>query len=129
LFNELNPSGTWSLRVRDEFVGDVGTINSASVSICTKAYTPMVATTVDLSAILVYPNPTKGDFCVVFTSKYSSGVTILVHDLLGRKVYEKEFPSATLFNETIQLGNIQAGIYLLTIIDGYNTTVKKVAIY
>mgnify|MGYP000154977067 FL=1 len=129
LFNELNPSGTWSLRVRDEFVGDVGTINSASVSICTKAYTPMAATTVDLSAVLVYPNPTKGDFCVVFTSKYSSGVTILVHDLLGRKVYEKEFPSAALFNETIQLGNIQAGIYLLTIIDGYNTTVKKVAIY
>lgn len=129
LFNELNPSGTWSLRVRDEFVGDVGTINSASVSICTKAYTPMAATTVDLSAVLVYPNPTKGDFCVVFTSKYSSGVTILVHDLLGRKVYEKEFSSAALFNETIQLGNIQAGIYLLTIIDGYNTTVKKVAIY
>lgn len=129
LFNELNPSGTWSLRVRDEFVGDIGTINSASVSICTKAYTPMAATTVDLSAVLVYPNPTKGDFCVVFTSKYSSGVTILVHDLLGRKVYEKEFPSAALFNETIQLGNIQAGIYLLTIIDGYNTTVKKVAIY
>jgi subtilisin-like proprotein convertase family protein len=129
LFNELNPSGTWSLRVRDEFVGDVGTINSASVSICTKAYTPMAATTVDLSAVLVYPNPTKGDFCVVFTSKYSSGVTILVHDLLGRKVYEKEFPSAALFNETIQLGNIQAGIYLLTIIDGYNTTVKKVAIF
>ena len=129
LFNELNPSGTWSLRVRDEFVGDVGTINSASVSICTKAYTPMAATTVDLSAVLVYPNPTKGDFCVVFTSKYSSGVTILVHDLLGRKVYEKEFLSAALFNETIQLGNIQAGIYLLTIIDGYNTTVKKVAIY
>jgi hypothetical protein len=44
-------------------------------------------------------------------------------------VYGKDFPSATLFNETVQLGNIQAGIYLLTIIDGYNTTVKKLAIY
>ncbi len=129
LFNELNPSGTWTLRIRDEFVGDVGTLNSASVSICTKAYTAMAATTLDLSNVLVYPNPTKGDFCVLFSSQYNSGVTILVHDLLGRKVYGKDFPSATLFNETVQLGNIQAGIYLLTIIDGYNTTVKKLAIY
>ena len=129
LFNELNPSGTWTLRIRDEFVGDVGTLNSASVSICTKAYTAMAATTLDLSNVLVYPNPTKGDFCVLFSSQYTSGVTILVHDLLGRKVYEKDFPSATLFNETVQLGNIQAGIYLLTIVDGYNTTVKKLAIY
>ena len=129
LFNELNPSGTWTLRIRDEFVGDVGTLNSASVSICTKAYTAMAATTLDLSNVLVYPNPTKGDFCVLFSSQYTSGVTILVHDLLGRKVYEKDFPSATLFNETVQLGNIQAGIYLLTIIDGYNTTIKKLAIY
>ncbi len=129
LFNELNPSGTWTLRIRDEFVGDVGTLNSASVSICTKAYTAMATTTLDLSNVLVYPNPTKGDFCVLFSSQYTSGVTILVHDLLGRKVYEKDFPSATLFNETVQLGNIQAGIYLLTIIDGYNTTIKKLAIY
>ena len=129
LFNELNPSGTWTLRIRDEFVGDVGTLNSASVSICTKAYTAMAASTLDLSNVLVYPNPTKGDFCVLFSSQYTSGVTILVHDLLGRKVYEKDFPSATLFNETVQLGNIQAGIYLLTIIDGYNTTIKKLAIY
>ena len=129
LFNELDPSGTWTLRIRDEFVGDVGTLNSASVTICTKAYTSMTPVAVDLSKVLVYPNPTKGDFCVLFSSQYTSGVTILVHDLLGRKVYEKDFPSATLFNETVQLGNIQAGLYLLTIIDSYNTTVKKLAIY
>ena len=129
LFNELNPSGTWTLRIRDEFVGDVGTLNSASVTICTKIYTPMILPAIDLSSILVYPNPTKGYFCVLFTSKDTSGVTILVHDILGKKVYEKEFPSAPLFNETIQLNTIEAGIYLLTIVDGYTTTIKKLVIY
>lgn len=129
LFNESNPSGTWSLRVRDEFMGDVGTLNSASVRICTKEYTSMTPIVLDLNSVLVYPNPTKGDFGVLFSSKYNSGVTILVHDLLGRKVYEKEFSSAPLFNETIQLVNIQTGIYLLTIKDGYDTTVKKLIIY
>lgn len=129
LFNEFNPSGTWNLRVRDEFVGDVGTLNSASVTICTKIYTSMTPTTVDFNNVLVYPNPTKGDFGVLFSSKFSSGVTISVHDIVGKKVYEKEFPSAPLFNETIQLNGIQSGIYFLTITDSYNTTVKKVVIY
>ena len=129
LFNDLNPSGIWTLRVRDELVGDVGILNSASVTICTKSYTPLAPIVVDFNDVMVYPNPTKGDFCVLFSSKYTSGVTILVHDLLGRKVYEKEFPSSAIFNEMIQLNAMQSGIYLLTIIDGYNTTVKKIAIY
>lgn len=129
LFNESNPSGIWSLRLRDEFVGDVGKLNSASVSICTKSYTSMAPITVDLSSVLVYPNPSKGDFGLLFSSQNTSGVLILVHDLLGRKVFEKEFPSAPLFNETVQLSNIQAGVYLLTIIDGNNSTVKKLVLY
>jgi subtilisin-like proprotein convertase family protein len=129
LFNELDPSGTWTLRIRDAFVGDVGTLNSASVTICTKVYTSMAPTTVDLSDVLIYPNPNQGEFNVIFFSEFTSGVTILVHDLLGRKVYEKGFPSAPLFNEPIQLNTIQAGIYLLTIIDGNTTTVKKLVIH
>ena len=129
LFNELDPSGTWTLRIRDGFVGDVGTLNSASVTICAKAYTSMAPTTVDLSNVLIYPNPNQGEFNAIFFSEFTSGVTILVHDLLGRKVYEKGFPSAPLFNEPIQLNTIQVGIYLLTIIDGNTTTVKKLVIY
>jgi hypothetical protein len=89
----------------------------------------MAPITVDLSSVLVYPNPSKGDFGLLFSSQNTSGVLILVHDLLGRKVFEKEFPSAPLFNETVQLSNIQAGVYLLTIIDGNNSTVKKLVLY
>jgi len=129
LFNELNPTGTWNLRVRDEFAGDVGTLNSASVTICTKTYTSITPTMIDYNSVMVYPNPTNGDFGVLFSSKFSSGVTIQLHDIAGKKVYEKEFPSAPLFNETIQLNGIQSGIYLLTITDSYNTSVKKVVIY
>jgi hypothetical protein len=47
---------------------------------------------------------------------------------LGKKIYEKGFPSASLFNEAIHLELVQAGMYLLTVIDGPTTTVKKIII-
>lgn len=129
LFNELNPAGSWSLRVRDEFAGDSGTVNSAAVTICSKKFTPIASTNLDLTEVMVYPNPTDGDFAVLFSSKFNSGVTIIIHDLLGKKIYQKEFQSAPLFNETIQLNFLQAGMYLVTIIDGYDVTYKKLLKY
>jgi subtilisin-like proprotein convertase family protein len=128
IFNEMDPSGIWTLRVRDQIAGDIGTINSASLTICSKAYTSIAPLVVDLSAVLVYPNPSKDDFLVLFSSKYTSGVTIVVHDLLGKKVYHKYFPSAPLFNELVALENVQSGVYFVTIVDGPNQTVKKIVI-
>jgi hypothetical protein len=128
IFNETNPTGTWVFRARDRITGDIGKVNSASVTICTKEYTPINEVAVDLKEVLVYPNPTKGEFSVLFSSKFTSGVTILVHDLLGRKIYENNFPSTPLFNKTIQLSGVLAGIYLLKIIDSEKITVKKITI-
>jgi subtilisin-like proprotein convertase family protein len=127
-FNEWNPSGNWTLRVRDAIAGDAGSINSATISICTKSFTPMALSPIDLTKVMVYPNPNQGDFVVLFSSQFNAGVTIIVHDLLGKKIYEKGFPSAPLFNEAIHLESVQAGMYLLTVIDGPTTTVKKIII-
>lgn len=49
--------------------------------------------------------------------------------VLEKKVFEKEFSSAPLFNETIQLNYLQAGMYFLTIIDSYNVSYKKLLKY
>jgi hypothetical protein len=76
----------------------------------------------------MYPNPNKGVFNIQFTSQSRNGVKVLVHDLLGRKLFEKEYENKGKFNENIQLKNIQAGIYLLTVIDGERKEVKKIVI-
>lgn len=129
LFNELNPSGIWSLRVRDEFAGDNGTLDAAAVTICTKKFTPIAPLQINLSEVMIYPNPTQGDFVILFSSIFNSGVTITVHDIMGKKVYEKIFPSSPLFNEFIQLNSLQSGVYFVTVIDSYTTTVKKIIKY
>ena len=51
-----------------------------------------------------------------------------VHDLLGRKLFEKEYKNESVFNKNIQLHNVQAGVYLLTVIDGDRKEIKKLVI-
>jgi subtilisin-like proprotein convertase family protein len=128
VLNDFNPSGNWSIRARDLFSGDSGSIQSASVTICTKAFTPIAPFEIDLSAVLVYPNPNQGEFNVIFTSDQVAEKTIMVHDLLGRKIYEKQFLSTTIFYETIQLVNVQTGVYIVTVKDGPRQLTKKIVI-
>ncbi len=127
-FNGENPQGLWTFRVRDGYQGDTGTINSASISICTQNYT-LVNPDTDVTDFVMYPNPNKGDFTVKFTSKSTNKITVIVHDILGRKIYDKEFENNGNFNENIKLPSpIQGGIYLLSVVDGDKKAVKKLVV-
>jgi subtilisin-like proprotein convertase family protein len=126
-FNGQNPQGVWTLRVRDDDSGRNGTVNSATVTICTQIF---VLDTLDfkINDFMLYPNPNKGDFNIQFTNVSSTNVQVLVHDLLGRKVYEKEFDNKLNFNETIHLKNVQSGVYLITVAAGKREIVRKIVV-
>lgn len=126
-FNGENPSGTWVFRIRDAYPNDAGTLNSASLAICTQTYT-LSAADATMSDLVTYPNPNKGVFYVQFTSDSINEVKVVVHDLLGRKLFEKQYEKKSNFNESIQLKNIQSGVYFVTVIDGNRKKVKKIVI-
>jgi hypothetical protein len=48
---------------------------------------------------------------------------------MGKKIYEKAFTSSPLFNESIHLDSLQAGVYFVTVIDSFTTTIKKIIKY
>ncbi|MWB93611.1 T9SS type A sorting domain-containing protein [Flavobacterium sp. GA093] len=126
-FNDESPYGNWTLRVRDNFDGDTGTIDAASITIQTQQYTLGVSD-FDLANFALFPNPNKGNFTVQFDSNTSSGVTILVHDFLGRKIYENEFQSTARFNQNIQLPAVQSGTYIVKILDGDREITRKIIV-
>jgi subtilisin-like proprotein convertase family protein len=126
-FNGQNQQGVWTLRVRDAYQANVGTLNSASITICTETFT-LAAPDFQINDFVLYPNPNKGNFNIQFTSTSSNRVKVLVHDLLGRKLFENEFESKSSFDENIQLKNVQPGLYLLTVIDGDRKEVRKIVI-
>jgi subtilisin-like proprotein convertase family protein len=126
-FNGQDPSGNWTFRIRDAHQNDTGTLNSASIAICTKSYT-LSAEDFQIDDFVLYPNPNKGSFIIQFTSQSGTAVKVMVHDLLGRKLFDKEYENTSNFNQNIQLQNMQAGIYLLTVIDGSRKEVSKLVI-
>jgi len=127
-FNGENPQGTWTLKVRDAVSGRFGTINSASINICSQTFNLGVEDPKNENFV-TYPNPTRGVFTIQFTPESKSGVQVFVHDAFGRTVYHNTFESTTNFHQDIDLKNIAPGIYFVKVIDGSKKTVKKIIIY
>ncbi|WP_343695961.1 reprolysin-like metallopeptidase [Flavobacterium sp.] len=126
VFNGQSPAGTWTFRVRDAVSGMFGTINSASVNICTQTFTLGTDDFESLNFAL-YPNPNKGNFTIQFASE-SNAVKVYVHDVLGKNIYSNTFQVSGDFNQNIQLPNVSAGMYLVTVVDGNRRTVKKIIV-
>ncbi|WP_245744820.1 zinc-dependent metalloprotease [Flavobacterium frigoris] len=128
-FNGEDPQGAWTFRIRDASKNDTGTLNSASITICTNTYV-LVEPNFEITNLLLYPNPNKGNFNLQFSSTSKSGIKVMIHSLLGKKLYEKtfEFRDRYDYNENIQVENIQPGLYFLTIIDGSKKETKKIVI-
>ena len=126
-FNGDLAQGVWTFRIRDAFANDSGTLNSASIQICTKTFT-LGTKDFDANDFSLYPNPNKGNFTVQFSSQSGNEIKILVHDLLGRKLFEKAYENTGAFNQNIQLQDLQAGLYLVSVYDGDAKQVKKLVI-
>lgn len=81
----------------------------------------------ELSGVNLYPNPNNGSFSVQFVPS-AQNIGITVHDMRGRVIYDKKYQNNGLFNEAIQLDNVQSGIYLVSVQDGTRKLTKKIVI-
>ena len=99
-----------------------------SLEICSQVVTLLANESFNFENFALYPNPNNGSFTVKFDSESNSAINITVNDIRGRKISEKNYTSNGLFSEDIQLNNVQAGIYLVTIKDGAKQIVKKVVV-
>ncbi|WP_366186093.1 reprolysin-like metallopeptidase [Flavobacterium ovatum] len=126
-FNGENPEGNWTFRIRDAYPDDTGTLNSASITICTKTFT-LKQPEFRILNFTLYQNPNNGKFKVKFESDSTSIIRIEILDALGRKVLGKEFPQTELFEKDIQIPNAQSGIYFLQLIVGDKKIIKKIIV-
>jgi len=127
VFNGQNPQGNWKLRAYDTFNGDDGTLNSWAIEICTQAIT-LTSEDFTINDLAIYPNPNNGNFNVQFTSNSSNEINVGVHDMRGREIFTKTYTNNGLFNENLQLNNVQTGIYMVTIQDGSSKVTKKIVV-
>jgi hypothetical protein len=81
-----------------------------------------------LDEFVIYPNPNNGNFNIQFSSNSGNEIKIIVHDIRGRQIFERKFNNLGLFNENINLSNVQSGVYMVTVLDGNQKQVKKIVV-
>jgi hypothetical protein len=76
----------------------------------------------------IYPNPSRGNFNVKFDSNSSNEISIVVNDIRGRSIFEKQYSNTGLIDQNVQLSNVESGVYLVTVKDGTQKIVKRIVI-
>lgn len=127
IFNGVDQQGDWQIALVDFYNGDTGTLNSWSIELCSTTTTSLSVDAFSINNLSVYPNPNNGEFNIKFNA-VSSNVAVSVFDVRGRSVYNKTYTNNSTFNEAINLGNVQSGLYLLNVKDGNKTITKKIIV-
>lgn len=129
VFNGESPEGVWTLTINDNFEQDGGQLTSWSLSIC-NTDEPEVAglQSAVFAGLSIYPNPNKGDFTIRFTSATGNDIKVSVYDMRGRQLLDNSFTNTGLIEQSLSLGNVQSGVYLVNIQDGESIVTKKIII-
>ncbi len=122
--NTLPADGVWTLQVNDPYNGDGGSINTFRLDICYVIPAALSTPNNLLANVAVYPNPSKGIINITLPDALEKTVLTL-NDIQGRAILTKE---TSAINETMNIENLQEGIYLLTIENGKNKTIKKIVL-
>ncbi|MEI6765822.1 MAG: C25 family cysteine peptidase [Bacteroidota bacterium] len=80
------------------------------------------------TTLSVFPNPANNLLNIGFMNSGNSTVNIGLYDATGRMIRYLECGKQGYFHETIDLGGIAEGIYLLRLHDGNQAIIKKVIV-
>ncbi|MCU0430099.1 MAG: T9SS type A sorting domain-containing protein [Cytophagaceae bacterium] len=82
----------------------------------------------DQISLLAYPNPSDGNFKLEVVLPSQGDVTLELFDVLGRRVWIKEYMQTTSFMETLDLISLPKGVYTFRVMSGKKKAIKKIII-
>lgn len=92
-------------------------------------YTPSTGDANASIGLSTYPNPSAGVFQLVFFMSTAANTSITLTNMLGQRVYEKEYSDFSgQFSEQINAQNLASGVYTLRIIHGDQTYHKELLV-
>ena len=127
IFNGQSSLGSWRIVIADVATANNGTLNSFNFNICSTTVTEtLLNEEFEINEFVIYPNPSKGLFNIQFNSNSNNDINLNVYDMRGRNVHQDIFSNNGLINETINLENLQSGVYLVEVQDGLKKVTKKI---
>ena len=55
-------------------------------------------------------------------------INLELFDIRGRSIYKKTYQNTGNFREELQLSNLQSGLYILNVSDGFKKSTKKMVV-
>ncbi|GGD18601.1 metalloprotease Fpp1 [Flavobacterium orientale] len=126
-FNNQNSQGLWTLQVQDVFDQDGGAIVNWSLTICS-INAPLSIEDTKVFDFNLYPNPSNGTFTLQMDNTNGEPVDVSVYDMRGRILFDATYNTVGAMDETIQLQNVQTGVYLVSVKSGNAKEVKRIII-
>ncbi len=78
----------------------------------------------------IYPNPNNGEFTASFNVENSDNYNVKITNQLGQIVYEEHLDNFSgIYSKKINLTAFRKGVYMLSVSNSKNQTVKKVLVY
>ncbi len=75
------------------------------------------------ATVSIYPNPTSNLLNISFTDANTKNATLTIYDILGKNVFSEKLPKT---KNTLNLKNLNKGVYLAVIENGSQKTTKKI---
>ncbi len=118
-------SGDWTLQFADFFNGDVGTLNSWDIEICSTTFS---VEDNQFNEFSISPNPNDGIFNLNFNQPLGNDSTISIFDIRGRLIESIE-PNSNNTSLRVELQNeYQRGVYLVEVNNDNGKFVSKLII-
>ncbi|MFY0602739.1 MAG: T9SS type A sorting domain-containing protein [Flavobacteriaceae bacterium] len=132
VYGEMS-GGEWKLIINDSFLfnGHEGEVTRFTLNLCVHGniLSNDEINGIGLSNVLVYPNPSEGNFNLSFDIHSTDEVLLELFDISGRIVKSKKFNYSVLrFSEQISFTGLSKGLYLLKIVNGSKISTKKLII-
>ena len=114
-------TGTYTLIVTDENGCSATEMVTVELIIATEEPS-------DLLAYQVFPNPTSGNLNISVNGKTANPLNIEIWDVQGNKILFIPFDAQTSFLESIDLGNMAAGLYIIKLQFGRAMITEKIVL-
>jgi subtilisin-like proprotein convertase family protein len=118
-------AGDWTLAFADFYNGDIGSLNSWEIEICSTTFS---VEDNQLNDFVIYPNPNNGSFTLSLNNGLSNEAKLHIYDIQGKLVESVNLSNAG-STQQVQLKNAyEAGVYLAELVSDNVKTVNKLII-
>lgn len=129
-FDGEDVAGNWTIHLGDFVAGDAGTLNSWFIEVCDTTETALdnPENPNKDENLVVFPNPSYGEFILKMYNPSQSTIEIRVMDLNNRLVYQENLVGLTNLERVLDLTQLKSGMYFLTVSNSEKSFAKKLIV-